>query len=455
MDRGTGDERESMAPAPRGGKGLRGWLRFEVPVTNPATNRAARAKDPAAAFRLPNFRRYIVGLLAFTMAVQIQGTVVGWQIYELTHDKLALGLIGLAEALPFIGAALYAGHVADRHDRRRVALGALAVLTACSVALLTLPLLLSTAPTAVTRAIYGIIVVSGFARSFLQPARQALGAEIVPRALYANAITWRTGTWQLAAVAGPAIGGVLYALGGTSLAYACDVGLMLLGVFAIWMVRHRSELRPEDTGVMRESLRAGIRFVWSEPVLLGALSLDMFSVLFGGATALLPVFAAEILNVGPRGLGLLRAAPAIGAVITSVILANAPPLHRAGRTLLRVVAIFGVCIIVFGASTSFPLSVIALAASGAADMVSVFIRSTLVQTVTPVHMLGRVSAVNSIFIGSSNEIGMFESGVTAQVFGTVPSVVLGGITTLLVVAVTAWRLPKLRMLGRMDQAANG
>ena len=303
----------------------------------------------------------------------------------------------------------------------------------------------------VTRAIYVVIIVSGFARSFLQPARLALGAEIVPRALYANAITWRSGTWQLASVAGPAIGGVLYATGGTTLAYATDVVLMLAGIVAIWMVRHRSELRREDTGVMRESLGAGLRFVWGEPVLLGALSLDMFSVLFGGATALLPVFAAEILNVGPRGLGLLRASPAIGAVLTSVALAHLPPIRHAGKTLLRVVAIFGLCIIAFGLSTSFLLSVGALALSGAADMVSVFIRSTLVQTVTPVHMLGRVSAVNSIFIGSSNEIGMFESGVTAQVFGTVPSVVLGGVATLVVVAVTAWRLPKLRQLGRLDQ----
>ena len=392
-----------------------------------------------------------MGLLAFTMALQIQGTIVGWQIYELTHDKLALGLIGLAEALPFIGAALYAGHVADRHDRRRVALAALAVLAGCSVALLTLPMLLSAAQGVVTRAIYVVIIVSGFARSFLQPARLALGAEIVPRALYANAITWRSGTWQLASVVGPAIGGVLYATGGTTLAYATDVVLMLAGIAAIWMVRHRSELRREDTGVMRESLGAGLRFVWGEPVLLGALSLDMFSVLFGGATALLPVFAAEILNVGPRGLGLLRASPAIGAVLTSVALAHLPPIRHAGKTLLRVVAIFGLCIIAFGLSTSFLLSVGALALSGAADMVSVFIRSTLVQTVTPVHMLGRVSAVNSIFIGSSNEIGMFESGVTAQVFGTVPSVVLGGVATLGVVAVTAWRLPKLRQLGRLDQ----
>jgi MFS family permease len=441
------DERESMAPVPHRGKGDALSVRFGVPETT------TLPRNPYASLRIPNFRRYIVGLLAFTVAVQIQGTVVGWQIYELTHDKLALGLIGLAEALPFIGAALYAGHVADRHDRRRVALVALVVLVVCSVALLVLPLALRSSPQAVVRAIYGVIVVSGFARSFLQPARQALSAEIVPRELYGNAITWRSGAWQLAAVVGPAVGGVLYAVGGTSLSYAVDVALMIVGTVAIWLMRHRSEIKREHTEAITQSLGTGLRFVWGEPIILGALSLDMFSVLFGGAVALLPVFAAEILHVGPQGLGLLRAAPAIGAVLTSVALAHLPPFQHAGRTLLRVVALFGVCMIGFGLSTNIMLSVTVLILSGAADMVSVFIRSTLIQTMTPVHMLGRVSAVNSIFIGSSNEIGMFESGVTAQAFGTVPSVVLGGLATLVVVAVTAWRLPKLRQLGRMDQHA--
>jgi hypothetical protein len=201
--------------------------------------------------------------------------------------------------------------------------------------------------------------------------------------------------------------------------------------------------------VMR-SLGTGIRFVWREQIILGALSLDLFSVLFGGATALLPVFADDILHVGPEGLGLLRAAPAIGAVTMSVLLAFAPPFRRSGRILLRAVAIFGFCMIAFGLSTSFAVSVGVLALSGAADMVSVFIRSTLIQTMTPTHMLGRVSAVNAVFVGSSNEIGAFESGVTAKLFGTVPSVVLGGVATLAVVAVTALRLPALRRLGRMD-----
>ncbi len=406
---------------------------------------------PYASLRIPNFRLYIAGLLAFTMAIQIQGTVVGWQIYELTHNKLALGLIGLAEALPFIALSLYGGHVADRHDRRRIALMGLGALAVCAVGLLLLPTLLPHAPALVVRSIYGVIVLSGLARSFLQPARQALGAEIVPRELYGNSIPWRTGTWQLASVIGPALGGVLYAMGGTTLAYAVDVALTVLGALLVGAIRHRSTPAPRHDEGIAASLAVGVRFVFRERLLLAALSLDLFSVLFGGATALLPVFAAEILHVGPRGLGLLRAAPAIGAVVTSVWLAHRRPMARAGRVLLRAVAVFGMCMIAFGLSRSVALSVAVLVVSGAADMVSVFIRSSLIQTLTPVHMLGRVSSVNSVFVGSSNEIGMFESGVTAQWLGTVPSVVLGGMATLVVVAVTAWRVPALRALRRVDE----
>jgi MFS family permease len=409
--------------------------------------------DPYASLRLPSFRLYIIGLFAYTMAIQIQGTVVGWQIYELTHDKLALGLIGLAEAFPFIGAALYAGHVADTHDRRRIMLAALCVLCGCAVSLLTLPFLLPAAPKLVVRAIYGVIVVSGLARSFLQPARQALAAEMVPRSMFDNAIAWRSGSWQLAAVMGPAIGGFLFAIGGSRLAYAVDATLMLLGVAAIVLITHQSTLKPEQREPMGTSLATGLRFVFNEPVILGALSLDLFSVLFGGATALLPVYADEILHVGASGLGVLRAAPAIGAVVMSAAIAWLPPFKRAGRALLSAVATFGVCIIVFGLSTSMTLSIAALVISGAADMVSVFTRSSLLQHRTPTHMFGRVSSVNSMFIGSSNEIGAFESGVTAKLFGTVPSVVLGGTLTLLVVAVTAWKTPALRKLGKMEATA--
>jgi hypothetical protein len=377
--------------------------------------------------------------------------VVGWQIYELTHDKLALGLIGLAEALPFIGFALYAGHVADRHDRRRVAIISLSVLVLCSVALLLLPLALPHNPRLVTTLIYVTIVVSGVARSFLQPARQALSQELVPRALFHNAVTWRSGAWQLAAVIGPALGGALYAVGGTTVAYAGDVMLIAIGLVAITSIRHRSAINRDHTDDVGESLKEGVRFVFKEPILLSALSLDLFSVFFGGATALLPVFADEILRVGPQGLGLLRAAPAVGAVVTSLIIVHRPPFQRAGRALAFAVCGFGIFTIGFGLSTSFWLSVVMLALAGASDMVSVSIRSNLLQTLTPQHLFGRVSAVNSVFVGSSNEIGMFESGVTAQLFGTVPSVLLGGFATLIVVAVIFGRNQALRALGRIHE----
>ena len=430
-----------MARVRRGGKGNAPRLRFGVPETS---------TDPYAALRLRGFRLYIIGLFAYTIAIQIQSTVVGWQIYELTHDKLALGLIGLAEAFPFIGAALYAGHIADRHDRRRVVLASLGLLLVCSTLLLALPMLFPTAPRTVVRAIYGLVALSGLARSFLGPARQALAAEIVPRPLYGIAITWRSGSWQLASVIGPAIGGILYATGGTSLAYGVVAVLTLFGTAAIFIIAHKSLIKREHTEAVVKSLATGVRFVFNEQVILGAITLDLFSVLFGGATALLPVYADEILHVGASGLGLLRAAPAIGAVAMSAMIAWMPPFRRTGRTLFVAVATFGLCIIVFGFSTSMALSVGALIVSGTADMVSVFIRTSLIQHRTPTHMLGRVSSVNSILVGSSNEIGEFESGVTAKLLGTVPSVVLGGVATLVVVAVTAWRMPALRTLGKME-----
>ena len=407
--------------------------------------------SPYASLRVPNFRRYVLAVVAMTLATMIQGTIVGWQVYELTHDTLALGLIGLAEALPYIAASLFAGHVADRYDRRTVALMALTVVLLSAVALLMLPSMLGTSPRTLVRAIFVVIAVSGFARSFLIPARQALGAEIVSRELFANSVTWRSGAWQLAAVVGPALGGGLYALGGTHLAYSVDAVLIVVGMIALTMVR-RTPHPPSPSGEsIARSLAAGVRFVFGERIVLGALSLDLFSVLFGGATALLPVYASEILHVGPQGLGLLRSAPAIGAVITSALLTHGKPFQQTGRVLLRSVALFGLTIIVFGLSTSVWVAVAALAVGGAADMVSVFIRSTLLTTRTPPEMLGRVMSVNGIFVGSSNEIGAFESGLTARWFGAIPSVVLGGAMTLVVVAVTAWRNPTLRSLGRMDQ----
>ncbi len=410
--------------------------------------------DPYAALRIPNFRRYIIALFTLTLGLQIQGTVVGWQIYDLTKDPLALGLVGLAEALPAISMSLFSGHVADTHDRRRIAIFALAILVICSVALwllahdLPMGNAMSVRPR--VNAIYLVIVVSGVARAFLQPARQALSAELVPRAIFTNSVTWRTGSWQMAAVAGPALGGVLYAIGGTTLGYAVDVVLMTVAVALMFAVRHKSPVREVSNEPILTSLTGGLRFVFGEPMLLSALTLDLFSVLFGGATALLPVFAAEILHVGPTGLGILRAAPAVGALLTSIALTRWPPFARTGRNLLIAVTGFGACMIGFGLSTTLWLSVAALVLSGAFDMVSVVIRSVMLQSRTPESLLGRVSAVNQIFIGSSNEIGAIESGAAAKALGTVPSVVLGGLATLVVVSVVAWRNPALRRLRQLQ-----
>ena len=374
---------------------------------------------------------------------------MAWQIYELTHDPLSLGLIGLAEAVPFIGVALFAGHVADRVNRLRVSLVALAALFLCSLALLAFTLSPGIITVGRVWPIYLGIFLSGIARSFLQPARSALGAELVPRELYPNAVTWRSSTWQLAEVVGPAIGGLVYGFGSATAAYGTDAAIMAIGVLSLARMRHSPAPSALVNESFLESLATGIRFVRGQPVILGALSLDLFSVLFGGAVALLPVFAAEILHVGPEGLGVLRAAPAVGAVLMSLVLAHLPPLRRAGQALLLSVAVFGLSIIGFGLSRDFLLSIALLAVSGMADTVSVVIRSTLLQVLTPDHLLGRVSSVNAIFIGSSNEIGAFESGAAARLIGTVPSVVLGGLATLVVVAVTAVKVPGLRRLKKI------
>jgi len=405
--------------------------------------------DPYAALRHRDFRWFIVSLFTMVVGSQAQAVVVGWQVYALTRDPLSLGLIGLAEALPFIGIALPAGYLADRRNRRSISVAMLLVLALCSVALVAL----SATPGLLTRVgvvpVYVIIFVTGVARGILQPARQALGADIIPRSMYQNAIAWRSSTWQTASVIGPALGGLLYGFAGAVASYGVAALLTLVALGAFLVVRYTPEPRSRTSTSMFDELLSGLRFVKSEHAILAALSLDLFSVFLGGAEALLPVFASEILKVGPQGLGLLRAAPAAGAVTMGIFLAHRPPFQRAGRTMLLAVAVFALSIIGFGLSRDFYLSLALLALSGMADNVSVVIRSTLIQLLTPPHMLGRVSAVNSIFIGSSNELGAFESGVAARLLGAVPAVVLGGSAALAVVGLTARLVPRLRALGRI------
>ena len=384
-----------------------------------------------------------------TLASQLQAVVVGWQVYSITHDPLSLGLIGLAEALPFIAIALPAGYVADRWNRRTVCVIALGVLAACSIALLTL----NTVPGQLARVgvgpIYAVIFVSGIARSFLQPTRQALGTELISRDIYENAIAWRSSSSQIAAVTGPALGGLLYGFSGPLASYSVDVALMIMSLIGFLLLRYTQSKHTIGDASVFTILVSGLRFVWGQPLILSALSLDLFSVFLGGAEALLPVFASEILMVGPEGLGILRAAPAIGALSMGLYRAHRPPIQRAGRSLLVAVAVFAMAIIGFGLSRSFALSVVLLAVSGMADNISVVIRFTLLQMLTPADMLGRVSAVNSVFVGSSNELGAFESGVAARLLGTVNAVVLGGLAALAVVGITAKLVPKLRQLERI------
>jgi MFS family permease len=420
---------------------------------------AAARHDSLAPLRVANFRWFVISILTMAMGAQIQGVVVAWQIYEITHDPLSLGMVGLAEAVPFIGLALWAGHVADSLDRRRVALVALVVLFLCAVALA-----LVSRPGAAgqwaTRgrgfrwAIYGVIVICGAARSFLLPARNALGAEVIPRPLYASAVAWRTGVWQVAAVAGPALGGLLFAWFGAGPAYAVAAALMASALASVLRIRVSEPLTRPPVTSLAASLREGVSFIFRRRLFLGAMTLDLFAVLFGGAVAILPVFAEQILRVGPQGLGLLRTAPALGAVVMSVGLALRPPPRRAGPTFLWAVVAFGLCMIAFAVSRWFWLSLSLLAVGGAADMLSVYVRSTLIQTRVPTAMLGRVSSVNQIFIGSSNEIGAFESGVAARLLGPQPSVMLGGFITIVVVAVVSWWSPELRRLDRIDAGAD-
>jgi MFS family permease len=386
--------------------------------------------------------------VAFTLGTQIQAVVVAWQVYELTKDPLSLGLVGLAEAIPFIGSVLYAGHIADLHDRKRIAIAASSLQVLCAVALLSL----AANPSFLLGRIwliFGVVGLSGLARSFLAPSRNALGAEIVPRETYTNAIAWRTSLWQFGSVVGPALGGLIYGFWNVKAAYATEVVLCSLGLLLFTRIAYQRQPKKAQEGTLGSNLTIGIKFLLKQPELLGAQVLDLFSVLFGGAPALLPIFASAILKVGPQGLGVLRAAPAAGAVVMSLVLAH-KPLRNSGRTLFISVAIFGVCWIVFALSHSFWLSLALLLVSGMADNISVVIRSTLLTLRTPQHMLGRVTAVNQIFIGSSNEIGSFESGVAARIFGAVNAVIFGGIITLGVVGVTAWRIPKLRVLDKLE-----
>jgi MFS family permease len=397
-----------------------------------------------AALKCRDFRLLFVGVVVSNIGLQMQGTAIGWELYDRTHSAYALGFVGLIALIPLLALALPAGHIIDTHDRRRVLMMSLAIFTAASIGLA-----LVSRTHGPLAALYGCVLLTGVARAFHTPARNALLPELVPPAILANAVTWNSGGWQLASVVGPAVGGALIAaLGGAVAVYVCSGVATLTFLLLAAAIRHRSTERL--TQVMTASaLVAGVRFVARSKLLLPIITLDLFAVLLGGATTLLPIYAKDILRVGPAGLGWLDAAPSLGAVLMAVALASFPPMRRAGRTLLWAVLGFGVGTLVFGVSQNFALSLTMLAVIGGLDMVSVVIRNTIAPLVTPDEMRGRVGSITGLFIGTSNLLGGFESGAVAGAFGPVFSVVSGAIGTVIVVFAVAWYWPSVRRLGTL------
>lgn len=394
--------------------------------------------------RNPAFLALLSFRLLVTLSYQIVAVVVGWHIYELTHDALALGLIGLAEVIPYFCFALFAGYAVDHYSRRRIGLFACALLLVNA----TMLTVLSARGVSATQAwsIYGAVALSGVARAFISPAYNSIFGLILPREQFGRAAGIGSSIFQGALVIGPALGGVLVGWVSKTAAYGTALGLAVAAALALALLRFSEPPARAERAPIFASIAEGLRFVFGNQVILGAQALDMFAVLFGGAVALLPAFIHDILHYGPEGLGILRAAPAVGAVATGLMLAHRPLDRHAGRLLLATVAGFGVCIILFALSRNFWLSAALLLLSGAFDGVSVVLRSTILQLATPDAMRGRVSSINGLFIGSSNELGAFESGVAARLLGLVPSVIFGGSMTLLVVAITSRLAPKLRQL---------
>lgn len=401
-------------------------------------------------FKNRDFRLYFFARFLGLTSLQMLNVALGQYIYELTHNPLYLGYVGLTIFLPKFLLTLLTGHVADRYDRRQV-------IFLCRVLQFSAVLILITLTwTDVVRlgALYATLTFLGIAIAFDGPASQAIVPQLVPVEHFHNAVTWNSSVVQISFILGPVLAGILYALGSASIVFYVVAAMRLGSALLVYLMKYRSE--PADDGeVSWKNLIAGIRYVFNKRILLGVMSLDLFAVLLGGAVALLPVFANEIFKVGAGGLGVLRAAPAVGATLTAVLMAHRPPLRHAGKVMLACVATFGLFTIFFGLSKNFYLSLFFLAVLGAADMVSVVIRGVVVQLATPDSMRGRVSAVNFVFIGASNELGEFESGLTAAWFGTVPAVVLGGLGTLLVVGLWSWRFQEILRFKRLDQRFEG
>lgn len=404
-------------------------------------------KNPYASLKFKDFKFFLLTKIFLTFAIQIQSVVVGWHVYSLTHDPLSLGLIGLVEILPNFSVTLFAGHFADLYDRKKIVYSCLFLLVMCSSALFYTSYYVNNHQLYL---IYTIIAVSGFCRGVIGPSLFSIMTDCVPKEHYVNSTSWHSTLWQISFMAGAGGSGFLFA-NISYYSYSLIAILMSFSIAAFYFISPKPHLTKKDEKApMLNSIKSGIKFVFKNQIFIGAISLDLFAVLFGGAVALLPIYANDILKVGPQGLGFLKAAPSLGSFLMAAVLVYYPPLHNTGKKLLWAVFGFGICMIIFGISTNIYLSLIVLAISGALDNISVVVRGTIMQTLIPPEMKGKVYAVNSIFIGSSNEIGAFESGVAAKAMGVVPSVVFGGTMTLLVVLFTYFKAPKLKNLNFAD-----
>ncbi len=423
------------------------------------TGQVDRSEDRGGAFRSRDFRLYQTARLLGILGSEAQSVAVAWQVYQITHSPLSLGYTGLALFLPGLFCMLAAGHIADRFDRRKIILLCYAVQTVCTGALLWFALHGTGAPGPDGRIpiwpIYAVLVGIGLGRAFSGPAASALLPSLVPKGQFVNAITWGATVYQIANMAGPAVGGLLFTLhlkgelsawNGAAIVYGFTLLMLLAFLILVGAMRSKpvidAEVAKKDFNL--RTVLAGLEYVYRTKLLLGSISLDLFAVLLGGAVALLPIFAQDVLHAGPRGLGVLRAMPSVGALAMSLLMTLRPIRRGAGKKMLLAVALFGAATVVFGLSRNLTVSLIALALVGASDMVSVVIRSSILQLATPPEMRGRVSAVNWLFIGASNEFGEFESGLTAHWFGAVRAVVLGGVASLLVTASATGLFPALR-----------
>jgi MFS family permease len=400
--------------------------------------------DRFAAFRHSSYTRFFFARFLLSFSQQIVSVAVGWQMYDQTRSAIYLGLIGLVQFLPSLVLILVTGSVADRHNRRAIASICSLVSALCTLALLVMTMTGTFSPVPV----FVVLLIFGIERAFMSPAMQSLAPNLVPPEHLSNAIAWNSSSWQLAAITGPVLGGLLYGVNAHT-AYVVAVVFAALGAALLYMIPKPTQ---KTTGEAKswDMILGGFRFIRAEKVVLGAISLDLFAVLLGGATALMPIFARDILTLGPWGLGLLRSAPGLGAIVMAIFLAAHPLKHRAGVYMFIGVALFGIGTVIFGVSTNTELSIAALVLMGAADMISVYVRESLIALWTPDQLRGRVNAVNMVFVGASNELGEFRAGTMASIFGAVPAVIIGGIGTLAVAAIWATSFPQLRKIDTLD-----